>query len=394
MAKGAPKRAAKKTAVKLTDDEKAARLAQRAIDTRNMGHYKKVCEGLKSRFDLLPGVIDHLKTVGLDVNVRATPQPKAILDCMSTPQKANLRSDRGDASTVASSCGGSVGSKGDDEDVEDGLVLIPLCYTTVGAVPPKYLIKAMSCAEPSALSSHALRGLVRGKSRHISKVDILEVWELVTNLDQEKELPIAFHNMGVLCAHVVRFNEERGRPARDLVMRPVWSKNGVGVYDLQVVSKTKVLVTHRMLMQTKALPSKFLKQVKDVNFLVLDDNFSERRAVVKDAQGYSSSTLMKEFPDLFEENAFTAVIPTRAIEDGSCEDEVAEDELADVGVFGSSPASAPKGGAKGNASASSGSGGARGSAAVASPPRLKVSVKSSGGFSDKNFKPQRSDQQR
>lgn len=159
---------------------------------------------------------------------------------------------------------------------------IPHCYTSVGSIPPKYLIHIMSQVELVSCSAAALRGLVKPNARHIHKTDLLCVWEFLSNTSPEDDLPPIFHDTEFLTKHLKHFNMVRGRPARDLQMPPDWQS---GCYELEVISKKQVLVKNKLLGTTKDLPSSFLSRVTLVNNLILFNNWSQKRAGVKEEGG-------------------------------------------------------------------------------------------------------------
>lgn len=103
-------------------------------------------------------------------------------------------------------------------------------------------------------------------------------------------------------------------------MPPQWQDGDVGVYGLTVVSRTKVLLKHRILQKEVLLPERFVSRVSNPKHLIVDANWSERHAQVKDSEGVASLTCSRQFVDLTEDTAFSVVRPSDAIEDGHAEE--------------------------------------------------------------------------
>lgn len=335
-----------KPRVKQSEEEQVLALQQRADAIRLRGALKDVNAALKQYPEFAPNVMECLHRLGVPkkklsmLSVEETPGGAG--DATSPPSSRRATSASTPTAGVAEA-GSRGGERGQDTEVSNQGGVIPRCYTKVGMIPPKYIIELLATVEQVSLSEAALRGLVRRGSRHIIKEDLLKVLELVGNVGPEDDLPAKFHEAPVFAEHLRHFNDSRGRPARELRLPPVWEE--CGVFSLECKSKTAVYLTHNLMKKTARLPESFLKKVGDYKGLVLEQNWSEKQAAVKELGAFAKLTCLLVFADsAVEDTVFSISLPTTALEDreaGSEGDEEADSAAAAPRVAAVPSPSAP-----------------------------------------------------
>lgn len=259
----------------------------------------------RGRFDSDEDGKESASSAAKPISELTSPAPKRLGLSPSTSGRSP-----GNASDGVSHVDGSVA---DADSQGSPLKAILHCYTTVGSIPPKYLIDILHHLEPVSMAPAALRGLVKKGAKHICKEELLKLWTFITNLDPDSDLPALFHDSALLMQHAKRFNELRGRPARELALPPVWPSIGYCVVD--ATSKKKAFLKHRVLDKKVVMPAAFLKKVANCYNLVLDKTWSEKLAVARDMEGYVSYNCVRCFPAAeAKESAFTVVLETPALE--------------------------------------------------------------------------------
>ena len=323
--------------VKLTAEQKVKQLNDRAKKLRAAAKLKKVLAVLKKRIELVHDVADHMKGLGVpefQSDAEEEPEQPMMIADRAVDVRPSLLRGKSSADLLASpskntmTSGASSAGDHANDAASSARPLIPACYTTVSALPPKYLMMILAYVEPVSCSQAALRGLVRRGSKHIQKADLEKMFEFVTGCTPDDDLPAKFHDLIVFQEHAGLYNTQKGRPAREMELPPAWPR--AGHFELVDVNKKRANCKHKFSNKVVCLPKALLKKVEDCRNLVIDKNWSERFAEVRDAEGYARSTLVRLFPDAdCEESAFTTQLPTSEIMDQANEDVSDDDEVGD-----------------------------------------------------------------
>lgn len=317
-----------KQVVKKTPEQQVAALQEKAEQIRFKGMLSDVTTALKANPQFLPNILDLLRKLGVRACGHVADAPNlgaGMALCEGRADRSPHASGTSPAASVASSPRADRESFEDDVDVCMARV-IPRCYTQVGAVPPNYLITVLARVENVSLPEAALRGHAKKGSRHIINEDLLCVLELIGNISPDADLPLKFHDCDIFVEALCHFNVMRGRVARELQLPPIWEE--CGVFRLLAEGDKQVSLLHKIMKKVVPLPESFLKRLGSCSSLVIEKDWSERQANVREVGGFARLTCILLFAgEASEENAFSASWRS-AEEDGGvavpCEEVVAD----------------------------------------------------------------------
>jgi len=273
-----------------SSEEQAAKLRRRAMELQNKGMLHELQTICKARPDLVPLLLQHAYSLGAPRHLEHSDGTTPVDGDATTPLGAQRRHSDGTT---------PLGAQLEADDAEsshrrgDVSATIPRQFQTWGAVPAQYFVHVLAAAEPIALSQAQLRTLSSKSSKHVPKARLLEIWEMITNLQKDDEVPSCARSVQKLVAAVTKFNEEQGSPCKQMRMPPNWNLDGKFSLDIQADPPT---VTKRRSKESKEIPQAFLESVTAVNNVYIAKNYSERDACLVDPDGFARCPLNVFFP--------------------------------------------------------------------------------------------------
>ena len=311
---------------KMSASEQAARLHQRAVEVQTNASIKEVNDILKRWRDLAESTLKHLESLGAreaggssTIEKPKPSKPLAISDAgslESTPQTSELSEEL------------PMAKKG-RLSIQDP---IPRCYNQVQLLPPQYLVYLLSQMEPISLSEGQLRtSLCAGRSRHIPKQPLLEMFTALTGLRPSDELSPNMRVVVVLVEWVCEQNVSRRRLLREVRLPVQWPKDGIYIFWVEK-SSAKSIAICRVTGARKDVPKEFLRQVKDANKIYISNNHDQTAAQLVDGGGFARCNLVALFPEMMESIVWRSGVSSAA--SGSGHVDADEQERGGGGALG------------------------------------------------------------
>lgn len=308
---------------KVNVEEQATKLNLRALALKNKGMKQRIDQMLKDRPDLHSSVLQHLIGMGCadpgasgggKQTPAITPCPpmlseEALAAHATSPAQGNSSGkalpapspSKGSAGTQCSGASSAASSEGLQLSEEEMALVkgsknskleewVPRCHMTYGAMTPVYFQYILSKLEPSSLSLAAQRGLCSGKSKHVPKSSLVELFEFITGIAPDADLKPDMHYFPYLVSILQAASQKRGRPAQGMVLPPAWGVEGI----YKVTKEEGGLILHHKLLKEKAcLPTDFasMVQAEDITF---EKNYSESMATL--VSGYMRYSCILSFP--------------------------------------------------------------------------------------------------
>ena len=275
-----------------TAAEKAAALHQRAVEIQTNGQIKEIHAILKSRRDLVAGTLQHLYSLGASQSSTPGPAPPE-----STKRLAIMN---GEATTDGDT---GIQDEAEPADVAEPpkqksrftvLPIIPRCHQTFGATPPHYWQHVLALVEPSSLSEAAQGALRPSGSRHVPKLAITQLVEMMTEWCMTDDITNHLRVVEHLVAEVMVRSRIRSRPCQGMVLPPRWHEPGVGIFSI-VKEKKKFFFVDRIYNQKMPVPDSFVKMVKDMSTVKISHNWSQTNAEAIDQDGHARLKLATVF---------------------------------------------------------------------------------------------------
>jgi hypothetical protein len=253
---------------KISTQARAALHTARAQALHHQAEMEDIIGTLKAKPHLVPLVTRYMVEIGALEGSTAHPAPSAL----APPEEVELA-----GTTPDKKC--QLGDGGCQEGPSEGVV-VGSSYYTLGGLPVKELTNICSSLEPLSLSKFQLKALICRGQRQISKNALLELIEFMTGVDGSFSLTGEFRKWNVIMQALADKNQERNRPAKDLMLPADWAQHGVYHYD----PKTQHL-TNKISQNTVDLSNSSIL-LKATGALYLENNFSEARAnLVEPGQG-------------------------------------------------------------------------------------------------------------
>ena len=265
------------------------KLRKRALDLQNKGLLTDLTTICKDRMDLVPLLLEHAHSPGVPRKGSEEHDGRESGSHAASAQAHEGHCPADQPQEVQQSSGTESQKRKDMEDK------IHASFKTWGALPTPYLVHFLSIAEPIALNCAQLRLLCPPKSKHIPKGSLLELWECITNLQKDDEVPSCARDVQALGSAVAEFNSEQGRPCKQLLLPPDW--NTGGKYKLDMQAEPPKVIKKRT-QEAKEIPQNFLGAVGEASNIHISKNFSERDACLVDLSGFTRCPLNVLFPDV------------------------------------------------------------------------------------------------
>ena len=236
---------------------RAERLQRKATELHNREMLRRVIDALKKNMAVVPSVARYL------VSLKVLDQGSmAALGVLQETVVADLDVDN-------------------DDELAD--LIDPFQWnkniTTYRMASPKMLKHWLSNMEPAALSLQNLKTLRKAGAREPSREDLLELLEFAVDLEASSSITQEEKVDGVLTLALTRRSEECGRRCQQLVLPPVWARDG---FFHAYADKTGEIQLVDGLAEKQVPIGDVLKaNGADVEDLSIDQNFSRLRAVLK-----------------------------------------------------------------------------------------------------------------
>lgn len=218
---------------KLTYEEQAADMQQRARVLQTKANKKWVDDVMRERPDLIPSVVEHLKSLGCGrPDAKGNRSPPTDGPC--TPSKSSH-------SQMADSASAALGATPQDEGVEEEvqgeeeeakgvgrelLPVIPRKYPRWETVPTIYITELLKSMEPVAFSAGNLRALHPKGNKYMIREPMLHLLEYCLDWDPKMQLPQEYRCMQRLLPIAKELNMSKGRRARNLELPCDWAACG------------------------------------------------------------------------------------------------------------------------------------------------------------------------
>ena len=275
-----------------TKEEMIAAAEQRALKHAKQGQKAKhnaMRLKLKAILDRKPELshclLEHLKNIGeVDDDEDESKLGKTTSSSKSTSAATPLAAPTIDTE----GCGRS----GDGELSRP----VPMIYLTLGSTPARpWLEGIISRLEPVSLGKFALKALLKGRSKHVNKSDLLQLIERMTNYNVNTPFADDSRNIEeTMLPEMIQLNEMRGRPCRDLKLPFDWEKDGA--YSLSA-HQGAIWLSFKMLRICRALPSAIAKQITATGALYIDSNYSDRSATLRERATRFEFAIVTLFPE-------------------------------------------------------------------------------------------------
>lgn len=278
-------------------DEKAARLARRAVAFQQRARFERIVAALKADPNVLPAVEQCLQSVGaLPGGVKSRKSSAKDEFDASTPVK-NVADDE-EAGDPAEIVGETDGDDGMAQPVLppplDAPAPCPLWdrnVTKLSQVPINLLKKALMSAEPVAFSAANLKSVTKRGAREPPQAYILQCVEFMTGLDAGAHIDYKYRSPVAFNQWSVELNQYVGRRARGLsLVGSAESWDDHGVFAISRESDSEISLTHRFKGMTVSLT------VSPSASHSIDYNFSETKAVIQDTSSSQPTVCMTFFP--------------------------------------------------------------------------------------------------
>ena len=282
-------------------DAKAAKHLARAREEQHRASVYLVSCVLKNRAELAASVINHLKTMGVDVDAVAQ---EDVAQSPFTPTRFAQPVSSGDSESR--SLDSAKARVEDSELVADDLAkswnqgsVLSTCYVEVSILSVKLMKAMLKVSEPIAASDHAIRALAPPGKKMIPKSVMLEVFEYVYGLARDESILAVLHAPGAFQKYLDILNVRRGRLFRDLQLPPDWASRGV--YSTIPIEE-KVMVKCRIVEGQRELLGDLMRGV-DIQTVHVQMNWSAKSALICDGSGALRAQAILLFPEVASSTA-------------------------------------------------------------------------------------------
>ena len=142
-----------------------------------------------------------------------------------------------------------------------------------------------------------MRALCSKGAKMPSKEKLMELFEALSGFEPEDGLRSDLHRMDALALGVRLRYLKMDRWARDVVLPCNWAMHGH--YELRVEAG-ELRILHRRSGHEEAVSKKLLAAVRDLKGMIVERNWSERRAAVTDVNGAIKCLVLVACPSLME----------------------------------------------------------------------------------------------
>lgn len=279
--------AAKRKAVDLqAEKDKAAKLRARAAMLENKGFLTSIMDAIKKRPECLPALYKHCQDCGL-----IDPNGSTAADSGATVEPHPLCSP-GKGSSSTSADHDSPADGGDDDDE------IPRSATRLSDFSVGRLVQLLHSCERN-LNAHHLKLLKPPQKRQLSKAPLLELLEFMSGCPPDTFIGTdgPYKSMCVLQAAIDNLNQRNGRRCRDIELPPSWCSDRDGIYKIVfqpgegATTEATIQVCHKYMNDDsgaplmRPLPASLQSKVKHRAALCIQQNYSERNAVLIERAG-------------------------------------------------------------------------------------------------------------
>lgn len=283
-------------------DEEADLLVKRGMEKRLKGQKKWIDTTLNERPDLVPTVVQHIRSKGYNNNLPTVKEEDlASAAAETTPTKVSRSlalavspppsvAGSGAETAEASAFGPALDEEVDLDDDEGGkcsakiLSAVPRKYLRIIDFPPGYIASLLTACEAVSMNPRNLTALVTGKSKYIRNEPLLDFLEYITGLDRGQPILSELRMMVRFNAVCNEFNINRGRLGRDLVLPVDWQQEGFFMLSVDSQSTSAIMVIHKETSETRAVDIYCMKigtASVDAKLFSIDANYNEHKAALQ-----------------------------------------------------------------------------------------------------------------
>ena len=294
---------------------------------------KWIADELKLKPELIPAMVQHLKSLGCDVGDKkqkaARSSSPAQDSTQGTPSKAGSAAGSSDRTTLSWAGAEVVPSADEDEDEEEQepgtnsktmMMIIPKKYKVWETVPSAYIQAILKAMEPVSFSLPNLRSFHPKGCKYLLKDPLLSLVEFSLDWDRKATVSFEQRNVARLLDMVKDLNIRKGRRGQNLELPCDWE--AVGHYRV-ADSEAGVVLTLNTVgpVITKLVCSiGCLKKVTSADQLQVMENWNLLSAVVIVKQcGTRCPAIMLFQGELALATALNSAMEQIVIEDGSQE---------------------------------------------------------------------------
>lgn len=302
----------------LSPEEQVAKLQKRSREISFKSKFGKIQATLKANMHLTDTVMNHLEQVlgrsiddGAPAGAAPSPSPAKPSIKQETPRSKGGGSASSGASRVASevkvhddsvqeaattrssAASDKEGSDSGGESHEDESQ--SWCYTKLTSYSIVLLSSVLTHLEPSCLSHHALKAVVRRGARKESQESLMRILEFTTGLAPNWSATGAYKRNKVLYEFFTSVHLARGRRAKEMVLPVRWET--FGVYSLRTSGK-KIYLAQRWVNDEVEIPTKIVKMLGGgIVDIRIEANWSETQAFLSSPKGPNTHLCMLLLPN-------------------------------------------------------------------------------------------------
>lgn len=304
----------------LTPDQQVAKLQKRSREISFKAKFSKITNTLRANMFLTDTVLTHLgqvlgRSLDDDAPAGSSARPTASPDKASSMQVASPAKARTSAGSGASQIADVKQQIGDspqeacashtshtseraesDSDCDgDADMAQSWCSTKLTSYSIVLLSSVLSHLEPSCLSHHALKAIVRRGQRKESQEALVRIVEFTTGLAPNWSATGAYKKNKVLYEYFTAVHLARGRRAKEMVLPVRWET--FGVYSLRTSGKN-IYLAQKWVGEEVEIPAKIVKMLGGgIVDIRIESNWSETQAFLSSPKGPNTHLVMLLLPN-------------------------------------------------------------------------------------------------